>query len=99
MKNAVDAVILKGTFRESDIIARFHGDEFVVLTIGSSEKHAEILTDRLQRNIEAHNMRGDRGYTLSMSVGNVQYDPEDPCSLDELLAKADKLMYAQKRRR
>jgi len=30
-------------------------------------------------------------------MGIVQYNPEQPCSIDELLAQADKMMYEQKR--
>jgi len=90
------ANVLKETFRESDIIARLGGDEFVVLAIESNGAPAEILTARLQENLEARNARGDRRYKLSLSVGTARYDPESPCSIDELLARADRLMYEQK---
>jgi GGDEF domain-containing protein len=38
-------------------------------------------------------------HTLSISLGTAQFDPEHPISIDELVSKADALMYAQKRRR
>ncbi len=87
---------LKETFRESDIIARIGGDEFVVLAIETDGAPAEILTARLQENLKARNARGDRRYKLSLSMGIARYDPEHPCSIDELLARADRLMYEQK---
>jgi diguanylate cyclase (GGDEF)-like protein/PAS domain S-box-containing protein len=90
------ADVLKEIFRESDIIARIGGDEFVVLVIETDGVSAEILTTRLQENLEARNARGDRRYKLSLSVGTARYDPESPCSIDELLAQADRLMYEQK---
>ena len=37
------ATILKNSFRESDIIARIGGDEFVVLAAETPEHHADIL--------------------------------------------------------
>ncbi|MCL5022480.1 MAG: diguanylate cyclase [Nitrospirae bacterium] len=40
-----------------------------------------------------------RGYKLSLSVGISYYDPEHPCSLDELLKKGDRAMYEQKKTR
>jgi two-component system cell cycle response regulator len=40
-----------------------------------------------------------RNYTLSISFGVSYYDPEEPCSVDELIAHADKMMYEQKRLR
>ncbi|MGA9350436.1 MAG: PAS domain S-box protein [Anaerolineae bacterium] len=90
------ASVLRETFRESDIIARIGGDEFVVLVIETDGVSAEILTTRLQENLEARNVRGDRRYRLSLSMGIARYDPESPCSIDELLARADRLMYEQK---
>jgi two-component system, cell cycle response regulator len=92
------ANILKKTFRESDIIARIGGDEFVVLS-ESTDENGEILTTRLYENIKDHNAKGSRRYTLSVSVGTTQFDPNHPISIDELLSKADALMYAQKRQK
>lgn len=92
------ANILKKTFRESDIIARIGGDEFVVLSESTDEK-GEILTTRLYENIKDHNDRGARRYPLSVSVGATQFDPNHPISIDKLLSKADALMYVQKRKK
>jgi diguanylate cyclase (GGDEF)-like protein len=92
------ANILKKTFRESDIIARIGGDEFVVLS-ESTDENGEIVLTRLYENIKDHNAKGSRCYTLSISVGTTQFDPKYPISIDELLSKADALMYAQKRKK
>ncbi len=40
--------ILKETFRDSDIIARFGGDEFVILAKDTSEDGAVLIKKRLQ---------------------------------------------------
>ncbi len=92
------ANILKKSFRESDIIARIGGDEFVVLS-ESTDEGGEILITRLYEKIEDHNAKGSQRYTLSVSVGATQFDPNHPVSIDELLSKADALMYAQKRKK
>jgi diguanylate cyclase (GGDEF)-like protein len=92
------AKILKKTFRESDIIARIGGDEFGVLA-ESTDEHGEIIIDRLYENLKGYNAKESRRYTLSISVGTAHFDPEYPISIDELLSKADALMYAQKRKR
>lgn len=91
------ADILRNNYRESDIIARIGGDEFVVIPIGTTEDSAKIATSRLQKNIEIHNSEINRSYKLSLSFGIAYYDPENPCSIDELLVQGDKLMYEQKR--
>ena len=91
------ASVLKKAFRESDVVARIGGDEFVVLAIGAHKDSLEVLTTGLQKNLEMHNTAENRQYKLSLSVGASYYDPECPCSIDELIARADKSMYQQKR--
>jgi diguanylate cyclase (GGDEF)-like protein len=91
------ADLLKETFRETDIIARIGGDEFVVLaleTVGLAQEH---WVTRLQENLTRRNERPERRYRLSLSMGIAYYDPDFPCPLDDLLDRADALMYEQKR--
>jgi diguanylate cyclase (GGDEF)-like protein/PAS domain S-box-containing protein len=90
------ADILKKTYRESDIIARIGGDEFVVLPVGSPEDRIEIITARLEENLKNQIAKKDRKYSLSLSFGISHYDPESPCSIDDLINRAEKLMYEQK---
>jgi diguanylate cyclase (GGDEF)-like protein/PAS domain S-box-containing protein len=92
------ADVLTETFRESDVVARIAGDEFVVLAMETGEAGADVIATRLQENLEARNAREGRRYKLSLSVGVAGYDPENPCSIDELLTRADRLMYEQKQR-
>jgi diguanylate cyclase (GGDEF)-like protein len=91
------ANILKVTCRESDVIARIGGDEFVILPVGTTKDHAEIIISRLQKNLDIHNEKKDHSYNLSLSVGIACSDQGFTYSVDELLSKADKLMYEQKR--
>jgi two-component system cell cycle response regulator len=91
------ADILKEIFREADIIARIGGDEFVVLALESSGARPESYVERLREKLAMRNARGQRPFVLSLSMGIAQYDPASPCSIDDLLAKADALMYAEKR--
>ena len=93
------ARILNNTFRESDIIARIGGDEFGVLTLGRVHKSADVLTDRLQKKVNAHNADGARPYKLSISIGVESREPGNLCSPAELIALADGLMYKQKKQK
>jgi two-component system, cell cycle response regulator len=90
------AKILKDNFRESDIIARIGGDEFVVMPIGSDGAEVHVLLDRLQRKIEDYNRNNILPYELSLSIGITFFDPQHPCSIDSLLSQADKSMYENK---
>jgi diguanylate cyclase (GGDEF)-like protein len=91
------AGILKNAFRESDIVARLGGDEFAVLALHTAADAAATLASPLQDALDARDARGERGYKLSLSVGVASYDPQHPCSVHELLARADSLMYEHKR--
>jgi diguanylate cyclase (GGDEF)-like protein len=90
------AELLRNTFRNSDIVARIGGDEFVVIPIGTTEEGAKIAISRFYKNLERHNKEIKSDYDLSLSVGIACYDPENPSSVDDLLKQADKLMYEQK---
>jgi diguanylate cyclase (GGDEF)-like protein len=90
------SAILEGTFREADILARFGGDEFIVLAVDASMENADVLTNRIQSSLERGNQQGDWPYQLSLSLGIVHYDPEAPCTVSEMIAQADSLMYQQK---
>jgi len=91
--------ILKETFRESDIIARIGGDEFVILAMNSVETSAERLINRFEQVLNDHPLQTKRPYTLSLSLGLVCFDPQNPCSIDALIAQADKIMYENKQKR
>jgi len=93
------AQILRETFRESDIIGRIGGDEFVVLITDRPDVGPEVLARRLADNVARHNSRVNRPYPFSISAGIVAVDPRQPRSLAELLVAADQAMYADKKSR
>jgi len=88
--------ILRETFRESDIIARMGGDEFVVLYGEPGDFPGDIVEKRLRENLAAMNRQATSGYEVSLSMGLSCYDPLMPCSIHELLVEADKAMYREK---
>ena len=91
------AELLRSTFRESDLIARIGGDEFVVLAMDVGSPSQDQWTARLEEQLRSHNARPGRRYPLSLSLGFAYYDPAFPCALSDLLDRADTLMYEQKR--
>lgn len=90
------AKILKNTFRSTDIISRLDGDEFTVIAFGASEQAAEVIKDRLQRNLDTYNHKNGH-YHLSLSMGTVHYTPREDMTLEELIARADQNLYDDKR--
>jgi diguanylate cyclase (GGDEF)-like protein/PAS domain S-box-containing protein len=90
------AEVLKKSFRESDIIARLAGDEFTILALDDYDAKARAAALRLEERLKESNESEDAGYTLSLSFGEVHFDPESTATLEELLARADEVMYEQK---
>ncbi len=92
------ADILRTTFRESDIIARIGGDEFVVIIVSDEKQSSNFTYSRLQRNLEAYHAGKKVAYTLSLSTGIAMYDPKHPVSFEDLLREADRFMYLHKKK-
>lgn len=93
------ADLLRRTFRGSDVCARLGGDESAVLAVDAPPSSVEAITEQLRTNSEALNGAEDRRHRLSLSIGEVQCKPTETRSLDELLGRADEVMYEQKRQR
>jgi two-component system cell cycle response regulator len=91
--------VLESTFRGSDVVARVGGDEFVVLVTDAEEADVSALQERLANNLRAHSARKSRPFDLHVCTGVARYEPGAGQSIDEIVDRADKLMYRQKRER
>ncbi len=87
---------MKVSFRHADIFARLGGDEFVVLLIGLQQADAESVLARFDRFLQQQTKALERRYALHFSSGIVEFDPDQPQSLDQLLESSDERMYAAK---
>jgi diguanylate cyclase (GGDEF)-like protein len=90
------ANIIKNAFRKSDIIARIGEDEFAILAIEASWVVAEIFAMRLQESLGKYNEELTRPYKLSFNIGFSYYDPGNPCSLEELISRAQTYIEEEK---
>lgn len=92
------AKLLQSSVRQSDIIARFGGDEFVVLLVAEhAEEAAEIVISQIKERFDTFNRSGALPFSLNVSVGVAFCDPAKGRSLDQLIGEADRSMYEQKR--
>lgn len=88
--------ILRHSLRDSDVIGRMGGDEFAAMLTGTGEGQLETALERLQQDVAAYNHQAARGYDIKFSVGSVIMHSGEAISVDELMAKADALMYENK---
>jgi diguanylate cyclase (GGDEF)-like protein/PAS domain S-box-containing protein len=93
------AEVFNRTFRDSDVVARVGGDEFAILAIEADSENVEVIRQRLQSAVDFANRGNARPFNLSVSIGIVSYDPENDASVEEMMAFADREMYAEKRAR
>lgn len=89
--------ILRHTFRDCDIIGRLGGDEFAVLVTNVPEARAATVLDRLRKNLQAYNDESAQEFTLALSIGAIEIDHEQGLSIEDQLARADEVMYREKR--
>ena len=89
------SLLLRKTFRTSDIISRFGGDEFLVLLTEADEELAARAVERLQQAVGEWNMSEPiKGYTMAVSCGSAMYHKGDDALA--VLAAADQAMYRNK---
>ena len=93
------AFILKKSFREADIIGRLGGDEFSVLAMETTRINTDALVQRIREKLTLFNSRSsaEAGFKLSISVGAFTREPDHPATVEEMLSRADMLMYEEKR--
>lgn len=88
--------LLRETFREADVLGRLGGDEFCVLMVGSQQ---HLAADRLREAVAAHNDQASASRRLMVSIGEVRYLGDSRETLQDLVARGDAEMYADKKRR
>jgi diguanylate cyclase (GGDEF)-like protein len=91
--------VLRTTFRQSDIIARLGGDEFVVLAAEAGNDTEHALLARLESQLNAFNAGSGLPFRVWCSAGVAEFDAASTCSLEEMLVRADQLLYQRKRER
>lgn len=94
------AEVMRGTIRRGDTIARFGGEEFVVLLPGAYSTMATYLAEEIRAAVEGHSFVLDNGNVVrcTISVG-VATSPDDGMDVRSLLARADWTMYQAKQTR
>jgi diguanylate cyclase (GGDEF)-like protein len=91
--------LMKSIFRASDMLAKYGGDEFVVILPNSDKVGAFLAADRMREAVEEEPFEGREKQPLgkvTLSLGVASY-PEHGQTVEEILDGADKALYFAKK--
>lgn len=91
------ALLLRGVFRETDIVARIGDNRYAVLA-GDSAGEVELLKRRLRRASHELDANPVLKAQIDCSMGVMLCEPDDDADLDTLLLRAEKLVQRERRR-
>jgi diguanylate cyclase (GGDEF)-like protein len=91
------AAVILSSVRDTDIVARYGGDEFVIILPESGIEQAWLVAERVRDRISRHEFHGGRSLTLRLTASfGVAAFPQHAQSPQQLIACADRAMYEAK---
>jgi diguanylate cyclase (GGDEF)-like protein len=88
--------VLKRMKRETDLVARFGGEEFCVLCEETDSRGAELLAERVREELAGTELQTELGaLRVTASLGVATF-PDHAKSAEELFAQGDKALYQAK---
>lgn len=91
------AAVMLSTIRDTDAVARYGGDEFVIVLPDTQIELAGTVAERIREEIAQHHFSGGRNLKLSLTASfGVAIFPEHASSPQQLIACADTAMYEAK---
>lgn len=91
------ATILKESFRGTDIIGRFGGDEFAAFALVNQDNYTNKIRERIEAITERENAKTEKEYYVSISIGICEFLCEDGVSIATVMDRADDDLYVQKK--
>jgi diguanylate cyclase (GGDEF)-like protein len=89
---------LSGVFREADVVARWGGDEFIVIALGSGPRVEEVER-RLSDHLGGSELAASGKWAATVSAGRIVHMPWQDETLQEITDRADQEMYRRRRLR
>ncbi len=93
------AEVIQNNIRESDILVRYGGDEFLVI-LPETNGQTDFVRDRIQAEVAQRNKTNPLlGFPVTLAIGSVHWSSESGRTIEEALVEADRMMYEDKRSR
>lgn len=93
------AQILREAFRDTDVVGRYGGDEFVAFAMVGVPDYENIMKRRIEEITLRHNENVGKPYPIEMSTGICQFACDPLVNIYEKLDYADERLYEEKRRK
>ena len=91
------ARIIQGECRQTDLFARFGGEEFSLLLMETPLEGAKIICERIREKIENHEfITQNQSLKITVSIGVTEFSGEEELSQKKLISLADEAMYLAK---
>ena len=90
------ATLLRSCIRSEDFLARYAGDEFIILLDMTDKTILSQTVDRIRTRAEEYNQKSCNPFRLDFSVGYEIYDEKTALCQDHFVARVDALMYENK---
>jgi len=91
------AAVILSSVRDTDAVARYGGDEFVIVLPDTGTELAGVVAERIREKIEEYQFTGGRRLKLSLTASfGVAAFPQHASSPQQLIACADTAMYEAK---
>jgi diguanylate cyclase (GGDEF)-like protein len=93
------ANLLRNNMRDSDLLFRYGGDEFLVVLSNADCERAEVVQERIKRSVNEWNCenRQYENFRLSLSLGCSTWNRGDDVTTS--IKEADAMMYREKKRK
>lgn len=91
--------VVKEHLRRTDFVARFGGDEFLIIFPQTSKEQAQFVMDRIIQNLQRSRPECLKNLEVSISYGLIEVNPGENTDVDQIIMVVDEKMYQHKKRK